>query len=94
MLAFAVASRWFHLFGVNPNFAFITHNWAIALLALLTIVDFVADKIPFVDHVWNAVHKVVRPVWGQLLRRRVLTIYLLLWWCPIVDVWWGWLLRR
>jgi hypothetical protein len=66
-LAFAVASRWFHLFGVNPNFVFITQNWCIAVLVVLTVVDFVADKIPLVDHVWNAVHKLVRPVMGAIV---------------------------
>ena len=67
MLAFATANRWFHLFAVNPNFAFITQNWCIAVLVLLTVVDFVVDKIPFVDHVWNAVHKVVRPIMGAIV---------------------------
>ena len=67
MLAFAVANRWFHLFGVNPNFAFITQNWCIAVLVALTAVDFIADKIPFVDHVWNGVHKLVRPIMGAIV---------------------------
>src|SRR5947209_4263396 len=67
MLAFVIANRWFHLFAVNPNFAFITQNWCIAVLIVLTIVDFVADKIPFVDHVWNAIHKVVRPIMGAIV---------------------------
>ncbi len=67
MLAFAVAHRWFHLFAVNPNFMFITQDWCIVALVVLTVVDFVADKIPFVDHVWNAVHKVVRPVTGAIV---------------------------
>lgn len=66
-LAFAVASRWFHLFGVNPNFAFITQDWCIVALVVLTVIDFVADKVPFVDHVWNAVHKMVRPVMGAIV---------------------------
>ena len=67
MLSFAVANRWFHLFAVNPNFTFITQDWCIIALLILTVVDFFADKIPFVDHVWNAVHKVVRPVTGAIV---------------------------
>ena len=67
MLAFAVAHRWFHLFTVNPNFMFITQDWCIVALVVLTVIDFVADKVPFVDHVWNAVHKVVRPVTGAIV---------------------------
>jgi hypothetical protein len=67
MLALALADRWFHLFAVNPIFGFITQTWCIVVLIVLTVVDFVADKIPFVDHVWNAVHKVVRPIMGAIV---------------------------
>ena len=67
LLSFAIANRWFHLFNVNPNFAFITQNWCIAALSVLTIVDFVANKIPFVDNVWNAIHKVLRPIAGAIV---------------------------
>ena len=64
LLAYAISVRWLHLYKVNPNFAFITQNWCIALLIVLTILDFVADKIPFIDHGWNAIHTVVRPIAG------------------------------
>ncbi len=67
MLAYAVSVRWLHLYKVNPNFAFITSNWCIALLVVLTILDFVADKIPFIDHGWNAIHTVVRPLAGAIV---------------------------
>lgn len=67
LLSFAIANRWFHLFNVNPNFAFITQDWCIAALIVLTIVDFVADKIPVVDHAWNAIHKMVRPIAGAIV---------------------------
>lgn len=67
MLAYAVSVRWLHLYKVNPNFAFITSNWCIALLVVLTILDFVADKIPFIDHGWDAIHTVVRPIAGAIV---------------------------
>jgi hypothetical protein len=67
LLSFAIANRWFHLFKVNPNFAFIIQDWCIILLGVLTIVDFVANKIPFIDHAWNAIHKVVRPMAGAIV---------------------------
>ena len=46
LLAFAFSVRWLHLYTVNPQFAFITHTWFIVVLAILTLLDFVADKIP------------------------------------------------
>ncbi len=67
LLAFAVSVRWLHLYKVNPSFSFITQTWFIVALAILTILDFVADKIPLIDHAWNAIHTVVRPLAGALV---------------------------
>jgi len=39
----------------------------IAAAASLFIIEFVADKIPFVDSVWDAIHTVIRPAAGALL---------------------------
>jgi hypothetical protein len=61
LLSFAVASRWLHLYKVNPNFAFVTSDWFIIALVVLTITDFVADKIPVIDHTWDATHTVMPP---------------------------------
>src|ERR1700738_3530183 len=66
-LAFACSVRWLHLYKVNPNFAFITSNWFIAALVILTLLDFVADKIPLIDHVWDTVHTAIRPIAGALI---------------------------
>ena len=67
MLSFAIATRFFHLYKVNPNFAFITSNWCIAALVLLTLLDFVADKIPVIDHIWDVIHTAIRPIAGALI---------------------------
>lgn len=67
LLAFALSVRWLHLYKVNPSFSFITQIWFIVALAILTILDFVADKIPLIEHVWNAIHTVVRPIAGALV---------------------------
>lgn len=67
LLAFAVAARWFHLYKVNPNFSFVTQTWFIALLTVLTLIDLVADKIPLIDHAWDSIHTLIRPVMGALV---------------------------
>src|SRR2546425_3132213 len=64
LLAFALSVRWLHLYEVNPHLAFITQNWFIAALAILALIDFAADKIPVIDHVWDTIHTFVRPVAG------------------------------
>ncbi len=67
MLAFAIAARWFHLYKVNPNFSFITQTWFMVLLAILALADLFADKIPVVDHIWDAIHTVIRPTAGAFV---------------------------
>ncbi len=67
LLSLAVSARWLHLYKVNPNFALITSNWCIIALVILTIVDFVADKIPVIDHTWDATHTFIRPLAGALV---------------------------
>jgi Domain of unknown function (DUF4126) len=67
LLAFTLSVRWLHLYSVNPRFAFVIHTWFMALLVALALLDFVADKIPFIDHAWNAIHSVVRPIAGAFV---------------------------
>lgn len=67
MLAFSLAVRWLKLFKVNQHFAFVTQGWFIVVLVILTLLDFVADKIPLLDHAWNAIHTFVRPVAGAVV---------------------------
>jgi hypothetical protein len=54
-------------FKINPQFGFITQPWCIVILAILTLADVFADKIPVVDHLWDAIHTVIRPVAGALV---------------------------
>lgn len=67
LLAYSISVRWLHLYKVNPNLAFLTQNWCIAALIILTILDFVADKIPLIDHAWDAIHTLIRPIAGALV---------------------------
>ncbi len=67
LLLFAVCVRWLHLYTLNPNFAFIISDWFMIVLLVLTIADFVADKFPVIDHTWDAIHTVVRPISGALV---------------------------
>lgn len=67
LLSFSIAARWFHLYKVNPDFNFITQDWFMVVLVILTLADLFADKIPYVDHVWDAIHTVLRPIAGGLV---------------------------
>ena len=39
----------------------------IAVAAAMYLVEFVTDKIPFVDNIWDAIHTVVRPAAGSAI---------------------------
>ena len=42
-------------------------TWFLVLVAALYAVEFVVDKVPWLDSAWDAVHTVIRPVGGALL---------------------------
>lgn len=67
LLSFAISARFFHLYTVNPTVAFITQVWFMIALVLLTLADFVVDKFPIIDHAWDVVHSVIRPLMGALV---------------------------
>ena len=50
-----------------PQFEVFDNPWVIGLAALLYAVEFVADKIPWVDTMWDSVHTFIRPAGGALI---------------------------
>jgi hypothetical protein len=66
LLAVALAERfgWLHL---REPFDALGSWWLIALIAVLLLVEVVADKVPAVDHVNDVIQTIVRPAAGGLL---------------------------
>ena len=64
LLALSIATKWFHLCQINPHFAFITSNWFLVVVALLTLIDLVVDLIPGVSTGWHAAHTAITPFIG------------------------------
>jgi hypothetical protein len=54
----------FELVALPPQFEPFGHPMVIGVALALYLVEFVADKIPWVDSIWDAIHTVVRPVGG------------------------------
>lgn len=63
LLLLAVAAR-FQLFGIdlNSHVGWLGSNAAIATLAVATLVELAADKVPFLDHALSAIGTVTRPL--------------------------------
>ena len=45
----------------------ITDDAVIGFAALLYAIEFVADKVPYIDNAWDAVHTLIRPAIGSAL---------------------------
>ena len=50
-----------------PQFEVFAKEWVIGGAILLYAIEFVADKIPWVDTIWDSIHTFVRPVGGALV---------------------------
>jgi len=55
------ASQYFHLFSLPAGLGILGHPVVIFGSAALFFIEFFADKVPYVDTVWDSVHTLVRP---------------------------------
>ena len=49
------------------EYAMFDHDWVIGTAIVLYVVEFIADKVPWVDTLWDSVHTFIRPVGGALV---------------------------
>ena len=61
VLILGIAGRVFGVEGVPPG---LERTDVLVAAAVLFVVELVADKIPYVDSIWDAVHTVIRPAIG------------------------------
>lgn len=61
-----LASR-FGWVALPPQYQVFDNNWIIGGALALYVIEFIADKIPWVDSVWDAVHSVIRPLGGAAI---------------------------
>ena len=61
-----LASR-FGWVALPPQYKAFDHDWIIYTAVVLYAVEFLADKIPWVDTVWDTLHTIIRPVGGALI---------------------------
>jgi hypothetical protein len=53
--------------ALPEQFQLFNNPWVIGVAVALYVVEFFADKIPWVDTMWDTVHTFVRPVGGALI---------------------------
>jgi hypothetical protein len=57
----------YELIALPDHFRAFEHPVVITAALALYVVEFVADKIPWLDSVWDAVHTIVRPLGGAAI---------------------------
>ena len=68
----AVRFDWISLAAEYQRLEVLGDPWVLAASGLLFAVEFTADKVPWVDSAWDAVHTAIRPVGAALLAVMVL----------------------
>jgi len=62
----------YHLVDLPPQFRAFDHPVIITAAIAMYAIEFVADKIPWFDSVWDAAHTIVRPIGGALIAANAL----------------------
>ena len=57
----------FHLASLPGDLGYLAHTWVLVVAGVLTAVQFVADKIPAVDSVWDVIHTFIRIPAGAIM---------------------------
>jgi len=50
----------------------LANSWLIGIAGVGALAEFFADKVPWIDSAWDAVHSLVRPVGGALLSMAII----------------------
>lgn len=68
LLVVALMARYTNLITLNPPYDVLTSWWIIALLIILSLVEFLVDKFPVINHVNDIiVQSFVRPAAGAIV---------------------------
>jgi hypothetical protein len=68
----AIHFHWITLAPAYQSLEILGNPWIITAAGILYFLEFFADKIPWVDSIWDAVHTVIRPIGGAFLAIQVL----------------------
>lgn len=64
ILGLAARFDWVEL---PAQFQAFNNDWIIGTAVVLYVVEFVADKVPWFDSLWDSVHTLIRPIGGALI---------------------------
>jgi hypothetical protein len=68
----AIQQQWITLLPQYEQLHILAHPAIIAVAGVLYLLQFFADKVPWIDSLWDSVHTLIRPIGGAMLAVRVL----------------------
>ncbi len=68
----AIQQHWIELAPNYSDLALLGHPAIVTIAGVFYFLEFIADKIPWVDSLWDAIHTFIRPLGAALLAVRVL----------------------
>src|SRR5262245_46643672 len=68
----AIRLGWIHFAPSWGGLSVLADPVVLGVSGVLFAIEFLADKIPVIDSLWDAIHTVIRPVGGALLASRAL----------------------
>ena len=67
LLVVALLARFTHLMQLKQPWDILSSGWIIALLVILSLIEFFADKVPAVNHLNDLIQSFIRPAAGAIV---------------------------
>jgi hypothetical protein len=67
LLVFGVVARWQPAIFHDDLARFFARTPVLIIVGVLYLIEFAADKVPAVDHLWDVIHTLIRPAAGALV---------------------------
>lgn len=61
-----------HLAAKYQSIEVLGHDWVLIAAGLLYAIEFCADKVPWLDSLWDSIHTLIRPIGGTILAMQAL----------------------
>ena len=68
----AIRFQWIVLDARYESLEILAHPAVLTVAGVLYLVEFAADKVPWIDSAWDSIHTAIRPIGGTLLAIQVL----------------------
>lgn len=62
-----ICTKYHLVAGLPPDFNILAHDAVIFVALLLYVLEFLIDKVPWLDTLWDSIHTLIRPIGGALL---------------------------